>query len=196
MRIGITGGIGSGKSYVARLFAQQFGIPVYDCDSEARRLMVTSDLIRSQLTGLIGADAYLPDGQLNKARVAAYLFASDDHQQRVNAIVHPVVKADFCQWAQQQQTDVVAMESAILIEAGFRDVVDYLVVVDAPLELRIQRAMRRDAATREQVEQRIARQCSDEQRLQAADYVIINDGRPVLPQIENMKHKILIQLKQ
>lgn len=191
MKIGITGGIGSGKSYVARLFVQQFDIPVYDCDSEARRLMTEAVAIRSQLTALIGSDAYLPDGKLNIVRVADYLFASDVHQQHINSIVHPVVKEDFRQWVQQQQADIVAMESAILVEAGFLDVVDCLIVVDAPLDLRIQRTIYRDGTTREQVEQRIARQCDDAKRIQAADYVIVNDGRELIPQITQIYQSII-----
>ena len=186
MKIGITGGIGSGKSYVARLLTQEFGIPVYDCDREARRLMTEAVVIRQLLTALIGADAYFQDGSLNKARVADYLFASEENQQRVNAIVHPVVKADFCQWVQRQQAAVVGMESAILVEAGFQDVVDYLIVVEAPLDLRIQRTVLRDGTTRTQVEQRIARQCDDVLRLQAADYILVNDGRDLLPQLSEV----------
>ena len=114
-RIGITGGIGSGKSYVCHLL-QQRGIPVYHCDDEAKRLMQDSPVIRRQLTQLIGEQAYI-NNMLNKPAIAAFLFANAGHAARINAIVHPVVRQDFLRWAERQQTDIVAQESAILFEA-------------------------------------------------------------------------------
>ena len=182
MRIGITGGIGSGKSYVARLLSAHLGIPVYDSDREARRLMVESLEVRSALVALLGEEAYTPSGELRKSVVAQYLFASADNAARVNAIVHPAVKEDFLRWAEEQEEDV-ALESAILIEAGFRDVVDCLIEVTAPNELRIQRTMLRDGVGAEQVHRRMERQAPETERLQAADFVIFNDGRPLLPQL-------------
>ena len=190
MRIGLTGGIGAGKSYVSRLLTAECGIPVYDCDREAKRLMATSPTIRQQLTALVGAEAYLPDGQLNKKLLADYLFADEGHQRAVNAIVHPAVKADFKQWAaeQEQAGAAVGIESAILVEAGFTDLADKVIVVEAPLALRLQRVMERDGATEEQVRARMARQLSDEERRQSADLVILNDGRDIA---EQLKHYIL-----
>lgn len=192
MRIGITGGIGSGKSYVAHLLYTLYNIPVYDCDREARRLMEESDDIRRQLTALIGADAYTPDGQLNKPVIASYLFASAEHASQVNAIVHPAVKADFARWADEQQqsgsSQYVAVESAILIEAGFADAVDCVVVVDAPTELRLQRAMQRDHATPEQVRERMSQQISDDERRRYATHIIINDGRDLESQLAQLIH--------
>jgi len=190
MRIGLTGGIGAGKSYVSRLLTAECGIPVYDCDREAKRLMTTSPTIRQQLTALVGAEAYLPDGQLNKKLLADYLFADEGHQRAVNAIVHPAVKADFKQWAaeQEQAGAAVGIESAILVEACFTDLADKVIVVEAPLALRLQRVMERDGATEEQVRARMARQLSDEERRQSADLVILNDGRDIA---EQLKHYIL-----
>lgn len=192
MRIGITGGIGCGKSYVARLLTSQFGIPVYDSDQEARRMMQESEEIRQKLVALLGDEAYDASGALCKPVVARYLFASEDHAATINAIVHPAVKADFVRWAVAQEGDV-ALESAILVEAGFHDVVDCLLLVTAPEELRLRRAMQRDGVGEEQVRQRMARQTAEDVRLRAADYVLINDGRDVVPQlkefIETFKHK-------
>ncbi len=180
--VGITGGIGSGKSYVARLLATNYRVPVYDCDSEARRLML-GPAIREQLVRLIGPKAYTADGQLNKPVVASFLFANAEHAAAVNGIVHPVVKADFAAWATRQGTPVVLVESAILIEAGFLDVVDHVVLVDAPLDLRISRAMQRDGATREQVEARIRHQLPSSEQMPYADVVVCNDGSPIMPQL-------------
>ena len=181
MTIGITGGIGSGKSYVSQWLASRFRIPVYDCDREAKRLML-KPAMRSALTQLVGAEAYQPDGQLNKPFLAAYLFASPDHAAAVNAIVHPAVKRDFLRWAQRHR-GLVAVESAILVEAGFTEVVDKVIVVEAPLPLRLQRVMERDGATEQQVRARIARQITDDERRRCADLVIVNDGSDFAPQL-------------
>lgn len=191
MRIGLTGGIGAGKSYVSQLLTAQCGIPVYDCDREAKHLMVTSPVIRQQLTALLGTEAYLPDGQLNKRLIADYLFANEEHQRAVNAIVHPAVKADFRQWATEQEqagAPAVGIESAILVEAGFTDLADKVIVVEAPLALRLQRVMKRDGATEEEVRARMARQISDEERRQAADFIIVNDGSDLCEQLTNIKY--------
>lgn len=182
MRIGVTGGIGSGKSYVCRLLAQRWQLPVYDCDSAAKMLMVSSPHIRQQLQELVGDDVYDAGGQLNKGVMSRYLFADAAHVKAVNAIVHPAVKDDFELWASQQTGDVV-MESAILVEAGFAKAVDCLVVVEAPLALRIQRAMARDGATEEQVRARVRHQMTAEQLRAYADIVIVNDGRDLLSQL-------------
>lgn len=181
--IGVTGGIGSGKSVVCRLF-QLMGLPVYISDDETKQLMVRDEAIRTGLIELLGPEVYLPEG-LNKPLLAAYLFASADHAKTINALVHPCVKADFRQWI-QKHTDapLVAIESAILIEAGFRDEVDVVLMVTAPLEVRIQRAMQRDGASRQQVEKRIQRQMTDEAKAALVDYKLINDGEHLLiPQV-------------
>lgn len=175
IKIGVTGGIGSGKSVVSRLL-ELMDIPVYISDTETRRLMVSDAGIRCELTSLLGQDVY-QDGCLNKPLLASYLFASDEHAVRVNGIVHPRVKDDFRRWCRLHAScTFVGMESAILLEAGFRQEVDVVVMVYAPLELRILRAMERDISSREQIEQRIRRQMDDEQKRNQADFVLVNDG--------------------
>lgn len=171
--IGITGGIGCGKSYVCNKFRQQ-GYPVYDCDKEAKRIMVEDKNVISQLKQVVGYDAYLPDGTLNVPMIARFLFNSPENQARLNLIVHPAVKDDFKRWAAQQTTDKVFIESAILFEAGFRDSVDLVGFVHAPLETRIQRIMTRDHITREQALQWISRQMADEEKRKLSDFVIEN----------------------
>lgn len=171
--LGITGGIGSGKSFISSMLRQEINVPVYDCDAEAKRLICDDNEVRRKLTELVGADIY-KDGRLQKQLLADFLFASQQNAQMVNAIVHPAVKKDFCQWIKRQRAEVVAMESAILYESGFDTIVDKVLFVDAPLELRIQRVMQRDASTRQQVEARINMQQSEAQRGKA-DYVIEND---------------------
>lgn len=172
-KIGITGGIGCGKSYVCDKFRKQ-GYPVYDCDKEAKRLMVEDKEVIAQLKQVVGYDTYLPDGTLNIQLLAQFLFRSSENQTRLNLIVHPAVRKDFEQWAARQTTDKVFLESAILFEAGFRDAVDLVGFVNAPLETRIQRIMKRDHTTREHAIQWISRQMPDEDKRKLADFVIEN----------------------
>lgn len=189
MRIGITGGIGAGKSFVANLLRTHFGIPVYDCDSEAKRLMTTSSEMRQKLTALVGPQAYDDQGGLNRQVMAQFLFASEDYAQRINAIVHPVVRRDFEAWAERQVQAgqrVMGVESAVLFEAGMEDAVDWVLYVDAPMELRVQRAMLRDGATRDQVLSRVARQRTSADALRGEDAIVVNDGRNLLPQLQQL----------
>lgn len=181
--LGITGGIGSGKSVVCRLL-QLMGVPVYSSDDETKRLMVRDEVIRAGLISLLGPEAYQGEA-LNKPLIAKYLFASADHAATINALIHPRVKQDFRRWvADHAGHPVVAIESAILVEAGFTDVVDSVVLVTAPLETRIRRAMQRDAASRQQIEQRVERQMADEERSSTAHHIIQNDDFvPLIPEV-------------
>jgi len=175
MKIGITGGIGSGKSYVCRLLEQQ-GYSVYDCDSAAKRLIVSSPSIRRRLTALIGPHTYLDDGSLNKGAVAAYLLASEAHANDIDRIVHPAVFRDFI------ESGIEWMESAIIYESGIYRLVDRVIAVTAPQEVRIQRVMARDGISREKVLEWMSRQMSQEEVRQRADYEIVNDGQADLQQ--------------
>lgn len=182
-RIGITGGIGSGKSVVSQVL-QSLGIPVFDCDAESKRLTAVHPVIRQQLIALVGPEVFTVNGQLNKQLLANYLFASSGHVRRINAIIHPVLKDYFRQWVPAQNAPMVAIESAILFEAGYDDVADTVIMVSAPLEVRIARAMQRDGSTREAVEERIRQQMDDEEKRRRSQFVIVNDGEvPVIPQV-------------
>lgn len=183
IKIGITGGIGSGKSVVSHLL-MLMGIPVYISDIEAKRLMLTNENIQTDLCNLLGEDVY-QGGQLNKALLTSYLFADSENAKKVNAIVHPRVRDDFRIWTQAREPiNFVGIESAILYEAGFENEVDLVVMVYAPIEVRIERAIRRDAASRKQVEERVHSQMEDEDKIRLADYILINDGkRPLIPQV-------------
>ena len=153
IKLGITGGIGSGKSVVARLL-QVMDVPVYLTDDAAKQLMTESSDIRRELSALAGAEVYRPDGSLNRALLAAYMFGHPDRVARVNSIVHPRVKADFLRWCGEQERrgfPLVGMECAILYESGFDSLVDRVLTVSAPVDIRLQRVMRRDAAREELV---------------------------------------------
>jgi len=174
--IAITGGIGSGKTFVSNLL-KEHGIPIYNSDDEAKRLMLSDEGIRRDLIALLGEEAYQGNA-LNKPLLASYLFADTGNAARINAIVHPRVKADFRRWlSEHQDEDVAGLECAILYEAGFEDTVDKVVMVYAPESLRIERAMKRDKATEAQIRARIAAQMDDDEKLRRADYVIYTDGR-------------------
>ena len=174
--IAITGGIGSGKTFVSNLLKER-GIPIYNSDDEAKRLMVSDEGIRRDLMALLGEDVYQGDA-LNKFLLASYLFADAGNAARINAIVHPRVRADFSRWlAEHQDVEVAGLECAILYEAGFENTVDKVVMVYAPESLRIERAMKRDNATESQIRARIAAQMDDEEKSRRSDYVIYTDGR-------------------
>lgn len=189
-KIGITGGIGSGKSVVSHLL-DVMGVPMYISDIETKKLMQSDEEIRRSLIALLGEEVYV-GGSLNKPMLAAYLFASDQHAREINAIVHPRVKADFRRWVQEHDRHpLVGIESAILIEAGFAAEVDKVVMVYAPREVRVARAIERDSSSREQIEQRIRSQMDDEVKREYADFVIVNDGeRALIPQVQELLARI------
>lgn len=197
VKIGITGGIGSGKSYVSRLLTEHYGIPVYNTDSEAKRLMLSDEGIRRRLTALLGKEVYKSDGTLNKPLLANYLFADSCHAGQINAIVHPQVKADFLKWADRQTgCEIVALESAILFESGFDNIVDKVVMVYAPVELRIRRVMLRDSTTEEKIRQRIVAQMDDKAKQERSDFIIFNDGsRPLNLQLDDLQETLEKMIK-
>lgn len=177
IKLGVTGGIGSGKSYVSSSLRLR-GIPVFDSDSEAKKLMLEDKIIVSSLKGLLGDDVYIA-GNLNRQLLASYIFSSPDNALKVNSIVHPRVKQTFLKWADEcfmRGCNVVAIESAILFEAGFDDIVDRVVMINAPLEIRISRVMLRDNVTRDKVMERINLQMPDEEKMLKSDFIIMNDG--------------------
>ena len=197
VKIGITGGIGSGKSYVSRLLTEHYGIPVYNTDSEAKRLMLSDEGIRRRLTALLGKEVYKSDGTLNKPLLANYLFADSCHAGQINAIVHPQVKADLLKWADLQTgCEIVALESAILFESGFDNIVDKVVMVYAPVELRIRRVMLRDSTTEEKIRQRIVAQMDDKAKQDRSDFIIFNDGsRPLNLQLDDLQETLEKMIK-
>ena len=176
MKIGIAGGIGSGKSYVCRRLEAR-GMTVYDCDAAAKRLIRTSPQLQQQLTDLIGS--------IDKAAMSRFLLASKENAQAINDIIHPAVFQDF------RDSGMEWMESAIMYESGIYQLVDKVVVVTAPEELRIQRIMQRDGISREKALQWIHRQWPQEQVKALADYEIVNDGiADIDSQIDLLLHRL------
>ena len=189
MRTGITGGIGSGKSYVCRLLKER-GIRVYDCDSEAKRMMTSSPTLRRQLTRLIGPETYFKkiiagtrktEYLLNKPLIARFLMSSPENAEALEDIVHPAVFDDYL------KSGIEWVESAILFESGLNHFVDRIVVVTAPEEVRIARIMERDSISRDKALEWINRQLPQDYLVSHADCIITNDGEtPLLPQIDQL----------
>jgi dephospho-CoA kinase len=183
--VGITGGIGSGKSTVSKLLTT-LDVPVYEADKESKRLIDSSLQIRKQLVKLLGENIYTQNG-VNRQLMAAIIFNDSELLEKVNGILHPAVAADFQDWTKKQQADLVALEAAILFESGFDRLVDYTVMVYAPRELRIQRTVARDKVTEAEVIQRMNCQFPDEALKQKVNFVIVNDGlQPLIPQVESL----------
>lgn len=188
-KVGITGGIGSGKSSVCKMLALR-GVPIYDSDSRAKQLMVTDAELVRLVSQRFGADVYV-DGMLNRQVLAARVFTDKVALAELNSMVHPAVMRDFERWAAEQQTAYVVMESAIIFEAGLDDKLDAVVAVMAPCSLRLERAMLRDGATREQIEERMRTQLSDDELARRAKYAIVNISLDELDEEVEQLHRRL-----
>ena len=189
--VGLTGGIGSGKSTVSRLL-EIMGIPVYAADAESKKLVGASPHIREQLSAKFGLQLYR-DGKLDKAMLASLIFGNEENLQFANSVIHPFVFEDFRHWtAQQNNASFAVIESAILFDSGFNKTVDITVNVSAPLEERIRRVEQRDRTCRETVLARINSQIAEEERNRLSDYIIFNDNVcALLPQVENLVNALL-----
>ncbi len=189
IKVGLTGGIGSGKSTVARIF-QVLGIPVFLAD-EAGRALLADDLdVRKAVADRFGAGTY-PNGVVDRKVLAGIVFNDADALKDLNAIVHPAVRAAFRKWALEQKAPYVIMEAAILAESEGYKAFDRIVVVTAPEELRIQRVMARDNVDANAVQARMRNQVSEDVRLHIADFVVHNDDtQPVIPQVLSIHQEL------
>ena len=183
-KVAVTGGIGSGKSFVCQRIMALLGVDVYDCDTAAKRLMRTDTDLMRRLQETIGPETYV-DGKLNKAAVARFLLLSDENTQRVNQVVHPAVAEDFL------ASGMRWMECAILYESGFDRLVDRVICVTAPLEVRVKRIMARDGIDEQKAEEWICKQMPQHEVRQRADFEIVNDGQR---DVDNQIRNILTQL--
>lgn len=189
-RIGLSGGIGSGKSYVAEIL-EKMGFPVYYSDARAKALTDTHPHIKSELIKRFGTSIY-EDGVLNRKALASLIFDSEEYRLFVNNLIHPIVRADFDAWCATQDSPLVFNEAAILFETGAYRQFDATVLVIAPIDIRLQRIMKRDHCTHEQAEARINSQWNDEQKIPLATYSISNDGvQPLLVQLEGIVRSLL-----
>ncbi len=191
MNIALTGGIGSGKSYVCSLLCD-FGVDVYDCDAAAKRLIRTSRELQVQLSDAVGVDLF-EGGRFNKAALSRFIVASEANAAKIDSIVHPAVAEDY------KKSGYQWLESAILFESKFNERVDfdYVVCVTAPLEVRIQRVMLRDNLSRERALEWIERQMTQEEKVSRSDFEIVNDGtRDVTLQLRELMINVNKQIKR
>jgi len=189
--VGITGGIGSGKSVISKLLVAM-GYSVYDSDAEAKKIMQSDLSVIKALELEFGENTYL-NNQLNKQHLAGEVFGHPERLRALNAIVHPAVKRHFGAWAKRQSGSLVFLETAILFESGFNSETHKVILVTAPLDIRIERVVRRDQCTQEQVMQRIAQQWTEEAKALKSDFIIVNDGQhSLIKQTE----KIISELTQ
>jgi len=188
--IGLTGGIGSGKSTVRRVF-ETLGVPAYDADSRAKWLMVNDLKLVSELRDLLGAETFFPNGTLNKKFVAERIFNEKSLLAGVNALVHPAVARDFASWVAEQTADYLIKEAAILFESGSYKDADAVVLVTAPDDVRIARVCARDLVAPEAVRARMANQMSEDEKKRRSQFIISNDGTlALLPQILEIHQKL------
>jgi dephospho-CoA kinase len=184
-KIGITGGIGSGKSFIANII-EKMGYPVYYSDVRSKELTNTHPIIRKGLIELVGENVYF-EGELDKKILAAAIFSNDELRMKVNQLIHPIVRQDFEDWAKAQTSGLIFNEAAILFETGAYRNFDATVLIYAPIELRLKRVLKRDIITKEEVLARINNQMSDEEKLKMTPYSILNDGEiPLLKQLEEV----------
>jgi dephospho-CoA kinase len=189
--IGLTGGIGSGKSTVARVY-ESLGYPVFDADKEALALYENDPTLLPKVVELFGDGVLLPDGRLNRMALASVVFSDESALKKLNALVHPRMARRFEEWKQQQNSETVIREAAILFESGSDAGCDAVIVVTAPEELRIKRVMQRNGIREAEVRARMARQWPESMLVERADEVIVNDDKTlVLPQIMKVVNRIV-----
>ncbi len=195
LKIGLTGGIGSGKSTVAGVF-QVLGIPVFDADANAKQLMESDPQLRKEVIALFGASAYDND-RLNRRFIADIVFQDPFQLEKLNAIVHPATIRAAEEWSVRQQAPYTIKEAALFFEAGSAEGMDYVIGVYAPQHVRINRVMKRDQVSREDVLSRMSRQIQEEIKMRLCDYVVLNDDQHlVIPQVLQLHERFLQEVKE
>lgn len=196
LRIGLTGGIGSGKSTVAGMFSE-LGVPVLDLDRVGRKLTHSDTKCLQQLVAVFGEDILQPDGSLDRRALARRCFADAGETEKLNAVMHPLIRQEEDRWVNAQQTDYVIIEASVLIESGGAERMDAVIVVLADEELRLQRVLTRGDRSAEEFRAIVARQCGDGERRQVADYVIENSGGLIqLREGVHTVHQLLLSITQ
>ncbi|MCF6242648.1 MAG: dephospho-CoA kinase [Bacteroidales bacterium] len=194
IKVGLTGGIGSGKSYVAKIFSA-LGIPVYNSDLEAKKLYYREDVHRLMIKNF-GNEVYLKSGDINKTYLANIIFNDKDALEKINSIIHPLVKEHFNRWIKEnRQADYIIKEAAILFESGAYKDMHKIIAVTSPINLRIERVIKRDKSNREEILKKINNQLSDEELIERCDFHILNNGKALLPQVLKI-HNTLLKLNK
>lgn len=193
LRIGITGGIGSGKTTISRIF-EVLGIPVYYADDAAKKIMNEDEMLKLEIIKNFGTESYI-EGKLNREHLGSIVFKDKNKLAVLNALVHPATIRNSNAWMRCQTTHYAVREAALIFESGVQAQLDYVIGVSAPIELRIVRAMKRDNLTREQVQERMDRQINETIKMRLCDFVIVNDEKkPVITQVLKL-HEQLLSIK-
>ena len=184
LKIGLTGGIGTGKSVAAKMFSL-LGVPVYNADERARVLLDTDSALKNRLTELLGAEVLNPEGKPDRRIIAGRVFGNPQLLEKLNALIHPEVKKDFEAWCiQKQQAPYIIKEAAILFESGANEGLDDVILVEAPIDIRIERIIKRDKRSLEEINAIMERQWPDHEKRSRCAYHILNDGRKaIIPQV-------------
>lgn len=178
--VGITGGIGSGKSTVCRIF-QLLGVPVFEADAVAKSLYDTNPEVKAGLIRLFGEEIYTPENLLNRKKLASIIFTNEIHLAQVNELVHPFVRKDFKNWLKlHEQVPYIIHEAAILFESGFHKMMDFTILVSAPEEQRIARVVARDGVSEQMVRERMQKQWSEEKKQLLASKILVNDNKNLM----------------
>lgn len=189
-KIGVTGGIGSGKTYVSEVF-RSLGIPIFYADIQAKKLMISSEKLIKLLKKEFGNEIY-ENADLNKEKLSSIVFSDSDKLQKLNSLVHPIVKKEFSNWCKRQTSPYVIKEAAILFESNSHLGLDAVICVSSTLELRMKRLLKRDNFNEKEIKKRIENQITQEDKEKQSDYIIINDEKDLLlPQIIKIHDKLI-----
>ncbi|MES2592076.1 MAG: dephospho-CoA kinase [Bacteroidota bacterium] len=192
IKVGITGGIGSGKTTVCKVF-ELLGIPVYYADFEAKQILDANDEVKTQILNFFGNDVLNTENKIDRKKLASLVFNNNEKLEKLNSFIHPVVAAHFENWLKQHSSKkYILKEAAILFESGAYKAMDQIIAVVAPLELKLTRTIQRDKTTRQQVEDRINSQLNDQEKIKRSQYVIYNDEQQLLiPQIIAIHNQLM-----
>ena len=191
LKVGITGGIGSGKTTVCKLF-EILGIPVYYADDEAKKILNSNNKVKESVLKIFGSSVLDTDGIIDRKKLAALVFNKKEALEKLNAVIHPAVGLHFDNWVNQQNAPYCIKEAAILFESGAYKQVDKVIVVIAPLELKMSRTLKRDGISEEEAKARIKNQLSDEEKVKRSDFTIVNDEQELLiPQVLELHYKLV-----
>ena len=179
IKVGITGGIGSGKTTICNFF-RILNVPVFEADIEAKRILNNSQIVRNKIKAIFGDDIYLPNQTIDRKKLAQLIFNSPPLLQEINAIIHPEVRKYFDEWCDIQNSSYIVYEAAILFESGFYKTMDFTILVTSPEKERIKRVMSRENTTEEDVKSRISKQWKDDEKMKLADYTLINNNKELL----------------
>jgi len=191
LKVGVTGGIGSGKSSVCKIF-ECLGVPVFRADDEGRRLLNDDTEIKKRVVDLLGKSILTSD-KLDRKKIAALVFSDEQKLAQLNTIIHPAVRNSFLKWAESQSAGLIIEEAAVMFESGAYKMLDTIAVVAAPEQLRISRVMKRDNTSEAEVMKRMKNQISEEERVKRANHVVLNDGTGMLIPTVLKLHKSLLE---